>query len=70
MASLGIKKFDKLIGRSDLLIKREAIEHWKAKIIDLSKILWNPSTRVKPKTLTLLPRSTIYRSCRQKLDTS
>ena len=44
MASLGIKKFDKLIGRSDLLIKREAIEHWKAKNIDLSKILWNPST--------------------------
>ena len=32
MASLGIKKFGKLIGRSDLLIKREAIEHWKAKI--------------------------------------
>ena len=44
MASLGIKKFDKLIGRSDLLIKREAIEHWKAKNIDLSKILWSPST--------------------------
>ena len=44
MASLGIKKFDDLIGRSDLLIKRDAIEHWKAKNIDLTKILWNPST--------------------------
>ena len=44
MASLGIKKFDDLIGRSDLLIKRDAIEHWKAKNIDLTKILWSPST--------------------------
>ena len=42
MASLGISKFDDLIGRSDLLVKQEAIEHWKAKDIDLSKILWSP----------------------------
>ena len=36
MASLGIRKFNDLIGRSDLLIKQDAIEHWKAKNIDLS----------------------------------
>ena len=45
MASLGIRKFDDLIGRSDLLIKQDAIDHWKAKNIDLSKILWSPETK-------------------------
>ena len=45
MASLGIRKFNDLIGRSDLLIKKKAIEHWKAKNIDLSKILWSPPTK-------------------------
>ena len=45
MASLGIRKFDDLIGRSDLLIKQDAIDHWKAKDIDLSKILWSPETQ-------------------------
>ena len=42
MASLGIEKFNDLIGRSDLLLKQDAINHWKAKNIDLSKILWTP----------------------------
>ena len=42
MASLGIEKFNDLIGRSDLLLKQDAISHWKAKNIDLSKILWTP----------------------------
>lgn len=41
MASLGIKKFDDLIGRSDLLVKRE-ITHWKAKTVDPSAILYRP----------------------------
>ena len=36
MASLGIAKFNDLIGRSDLLLKQDAISHWKAKNIDLS----------------------------------
>ena len=31
-----------MIGRSDLLLKQDAINHWKAKNIDLSKILWTP----------------------------
>jgi len=44
MASLGIRKFSDIIGRSDLLDKKDAIEHWKAKKIDLSKILWRPKT--------------------------
>ena len=31
MAQLGIRKFDDLIGRADLLDMRQGIEHWKAK---------------------------------------
>ena len=44
MANLGVSKFEDLIGRSDLMNKRDAIEHWKAKDIDFSKILWKPET--------------------------
>ena len=51
MASLGVRKFNDLIGKSDLLIKQDAIEHWKAKNIDLSKILWSLKHRIKMKTL-------------------
>ncbi len=42
MADLGINKFQDLIGRSDFLQKNKAINHWKAKNIDLSKILHTP----------------------------
>jgi glutamate synthase domain-containing protein 2/glutamate synthase domain-containing protein 1/glutamate synthase domain-containing protein 3 len=43
MARLGIRKFDDLIGRVDLLQTREAIEHWKAKGVDLTKLLAPPA---------------------------
>ncbi|HEX5126245.1 MAG TPA: glutamate synthase-related protein, partial [Rhodocyclaceae bacterium] len=42
MAQLGIRKFDDLIGRADLLDKKKAIEHWKAKGLDFSKIFHLP----------------------------
>ncbi|MCP5062453.1 MAG: glutamate synthase large subunit [Ignavibacteriae bacterium] len=42
MAKLGIEKFDNLIGRTDLLVKRNDIKHWKAKHINLSTILHRP----------------------------
>lgn len=42
MAELGIRKFDDLIGRSDLLVKRNDIKHWKAKYINLTKVLHRP----------------------------
>ena len=41
MASLGIRTFNELIGRTDLLVQRE-IDHWKAKRVDLSPILYRP----------------------------
>ena len=40
MAELGIRKFDDLIGRSDLLETRKCIEHWKAKGLDFSRIFY------------------------------
>jgi glutamate synthase (NADPH/NADH) large chain/glutamate synthase (ferredoxin) len=43
MASLGIRKFDDLIGRVDLLRADQAIDHWKARGIDLTHLLTFPS---------------------------
>jgi glutamate synthase (NADPH/NADH) large chain/glutamate synthase (ferredoxin) len=43
MARLGIRKFDDLIGRVDLLETRTAIDHWKAKGVDLTKLLAPPA---------------------------
>jgi glutamate synthase domain-containing protein 3 len=43
MAKLGIRKFNELIGRSDLLDISQGIEHWKAKGLDFSKIFYVPA---------------------------
>ena len=43
MAELGIRKFDDLVGRADLLDMRAGIEHWKAKGLDFSKIFFQPA---------------------------
>ncbi len=42
MASLGFRTMDEMIGRSDKLEMRPAIAHWKAKGVDLSRILQQP----------------------------
>jgi glutamate synthase (NADPH/NADH) large chain len=42
MASMGFTRLEDLIGRSDLLDKREAIEHWKARGLDFSKLFHRP----------------------------
>jgi glutamate synthase (NADPH/NADH) large chain len=42
MAQLGIRKFEDLIGRADLLDKKKAIAHWKAQGLDFSKIFHLP----------------------------
>ncbi len=42
MAQMGIRKFEDLIGRSDLLDVRKGITHWKAKGLDFSKIFHQP----------------------------
>ncbi len=42
MAKLGLRRFDELIGRSDLLDMRPGIEHWKAKGLDFSRVFYQP----------------------------
>jgi glutamate synthase domain-containing protein 2/glutamate synthase domain-containing protein 1/glutamate synthase domain-containing protein 3 len=55
LASLGLRTLDEAIGRVDLLSARAAIEHWKARGVDLSHILKHieltedaPRHRVQP----------------------
>ncbi|OGB16761.1 MAG: glutamate synthase subunit alpha [Burkholderiales bacterium RIFCSPHIGHO2_12_FULL_67_38] len=43
MAQLGIRKFDDLIGRADLLDMKQGIEHWKAKGLDFGRLLAMPA---------------------------
>ncbi len=42
MAQLGFRSINEMIGRTDLLESRRALEHWKAKGIDLSNLLYSP----------------------------
>jgi glutamate synthase (NADPH/NADH) large chain len=42
MASMGFKNFNDMIGQSQMLDKKTAIKHWKAKGIDLSKLFYKP----------------------------
>jgi glutamate synthase (NADPH/NADH) large chain len=42
MAALGIRRFEQLIGRSDLLDTRVGIDHWKARGLDFSRIFYQP----------------------------
>jgi glutamate synthase domain-containing protein 2/glutamate synthase domain-containing protein 3 len=40
MAELGFRKFEEMIGRADLLEMNNALNHWKSKGLDFSKILF------------------------------
>ena len=60
MSDLGVTSFNDLIGRSDLLCKQSVIDHWKAKDIDLSNILWKPETHSQKKISIPLTKNTIY----------
>jgi glutamate synthase domain-containing protein 2/glutamate synthase domain-containing protein 1/glutamate synthase domain-containing protein 3 len=55
LAGLGLRSLDEAIGRVDLLAAREAIEHWKARGVDLTHILTHvelpedaPRRRIEP----------------------
>lgn len=43
MAQLGIRKFDDMIGRTDLLDTRQGLEHWKARGLDFSRLFAQPN---------------------------
>jgi glutamate synthase domain-containing protein 2/glutamate synthase domain-containing protein 3 len=42
MAELGFRTMDEMIGRVDRLETKPAIDHWKAKGVDLSRVLYQP----------------------------
>ncbi len=42
MAELGFRTVNEMVGRVDCLVQRTDIDHWKAKGIDLSAVLYNP----------------------------
>jgi glutamate synthase (NADPH) large chain len=44
MAGMGFRIFEEMVGRTDMLMMRDAIEHWKARGVDLSAILERPAT--------------------------
>ena len=43
MAQMGVRKFDDLIGRSDLLDVKDGIAHWKSQGLDFSKVFHQPN---------------------------
>ncbi|MGH8117354.1 MAG: glutamate synthase-related protein [Rhodanobacteraceae bacterium] len=42
MAKLGIRRFDDLIGRADLLDMRSGLSHWKARGLDFARVFFRP----------------------------
>ena len=43
MAEMGFRTVDEMVGRVDMLDVQPAVDHWKARGIDLSAILYNPA---------------------------
>jgi glutamate synthase domain-containing protein 2/glutamate synthase domain-containing protein 1/glutamate synthase domain-containing protein 3 len=45
MAGLGVRTVNEMVGRVDLLDTRKAVDHWKAKGLDLSRVLYQQRPR-------------------------
>src|SRR6185295_19864747 len=43
MAKMGFRTLNEMIGRTDRLEARKAVDHWKARGLDFSKILYQPN---------------------------
>ena len=46
MAALGVKRFGDLVGRTELLIPNDDVEHWKARSLDLRPLLAIPGKAI------------------------
>ncbi|MCK9250247.1 MAG: glutamate synthase large subunit [Solirubrobacteraceae bacterium] len=51
LASLGARTLDEVIGRTELLAADEAIDHWKARGVDLSRLFERPAEASGPGTV-------------------
>jgi glutamate synthase (NADPH/NADH) large chain len=47
MAQLGFRTMNEMIGRVDRIEMRQAVEHWKARGLDFSSILYNPQVPLR-----------------------
>ena len=65
MAHLGIRKFEDMVGRVDLLDTQETLDHWKARGIDLTNILHRPDV---PKGVSIRHSSTQQHGLEEALD--
>ena len=52
MAQLGFRTLDEMVGRVDMLEPRKAIDHWKAKGLDFSNILYSAGRRPRGRPLS------------------
>ena len=43
MAQMGYRQFYKMVGRSETCEMRRGIDHWKARTLDFSRLLWKPT---------------------------
>ncbi len=60
MAQLGIRTVDEMIGRTDLLDMKKAIEHWKAQRLDFSRVFHQPrGCRPTSRAATSRARTTV-----------
>ena len=63
MAALGFRTMDEMIGRVDRLNFRQAVDHWKAKGLDYSAILYEPDVAARrAATLHDQPRITAWQA--------
>ena len=78
MAHLGYTSFDKMVGRSERIEMRRAVDHWKARNLDFSRILFKPSVPKDVKRTFRFPqehgleealdRTTLIPLCRPALE--
>jgi glutamate synthase (NADPH/NADH) large chain len=43
MAKMGLRRFEEMVGRADLLDTRRGVEHWKARGLDFSRLFYRPA---------------------------
>ena len=56
MAHLGYRTFYKMVGRSERLEMRRAVDHWKARKLDFSRILFKPTVAKDVKRTSRIPQ--------------
>lgn len=56
MAKLGFRTVNEMVGRVDMVETKDAIDHWKAKGLDLSSILYKPYMPKRIKSYCVIPQ--------------